>query len=186
MNPELDIEIKDKENFLLIETGNHSWLRVEKSLVKIIETATFQKVDCTDKKGFCFFENNSELPEFLKLLNKATGLRIAKKDFNCKFQEKNPLNEDSDQLLVNFSVNLKDQTTTFKLATAGFFGFKRKEATLFYNFDKREIYEVVKILPTSLIFDFSGDKISQKELKQATRQREFFTNMYKNISNINL
>jgi hypothetical protein len=175
----LNEEIKNKDNFLLIETGGHSWLRVEKSLVKIIEAATFQKAQFIEKKGFCFFEQDSELPEFLKMLIKATGLKIAKKDFSSKFQQENPLDskeyrEEKDQLLVSFSVNLENATSTFKLASAGFFGFKRKEATLFYNFETKEVYKVSKIEAGKIVLDFTQLKIAKKELDQAKEQRILF------------
>lgn len=175
----LNEEIKNKDNFLLIETGGHGWLRVEKSLVKIIEAATFQKAQFTEKKGFCFFEEDSELPEFLKMLRKATGLKITKKDFSSKLQEENPFDskeyrEEKDQLLLSFANVLTSQTPTFKLATAGFFGFKRKDATLFYNFGTDEVYKVSKIEDCKIVLDFTQLKIAKKEFDQANEQRILF------------
>jgi hypothetical protein len=175
----LNEEIKNKDNFLLIETGGHGWLRVEKSLVKIIEAATFQKAQFTEKKGFCFFEEDSELPEFLKMLRKATGLKITKKDFSSKFQQENPLDskeyrEEKEQLLLSFANVLISQNPTFKLASAGFFGFKRREATLFYNFETKELYKVSKIEDCKIILDFTQLKIAKKELDQAKEQRILF------------
>ena len=85
------LEIKNKNNFLLIETPRHGWLRVEKSLVDLIELATSEKLQGTLKNGFVFFEEDCEIPKFMKQFNKATGLSLKKQDFLEIYQEKNPI-----------------------------------------------------------------------------------------------
>ena len=87
----IEIEIKNKNNFLLIETPGHGWLRVEKNLVDLIELATSEKLEGTLKNGFIFFEEDSEIPKFVKQFNKATGLSLKKHDFLEIYQEKNPI-----------------------------------------------------------------------------------------------
>lgn len=86
-----ELEIKNKNNFLLIETPGHGWLRVEKSLVNLVELATSEKLQGTLKNGFIFFEEDSEIPKFMKQFNKATGLAIKKQDFLQIYQENNPI-----------------------------------------------------------------------------------------------
>ena len=87
----IEIEIKNKNNFLLIETPSHGWLRVEKSLVDLVELATSEKLEGTSKNGFIFFEEDSEIPKFMKQFNKATGLSLKKQDFLEIYQENNPI-----------------------------------------------------------------------------------------------
>lgn len=85
------IELRNKKNFLLIETAGHGWLRVEKGLVELIELATSKKLEGTSKNGFVFFEEDSEIPKFMEQLNKATGLSLKKQDFLRITQEKDPI-----------------------------------------------------------------------------------------------
>lgn len=87
----IEIEIKNKNNFLLIETPAHGWLRVEKSLVDLVELATSEKLEGTSKNGFIFFEEDSEIPKFMQQFNKATGLSLKKRDFSEIYQENNPI-----------------------------------------------------------------------------------------------
>ena len=91
MENKIEIEIKNKNNFLLIETAGHGWLRVEKGLVQLVELATSKKLDGVEKNSFIFFEEDSELPKFLKQLNKATGFIFKKQDFLRIYQENNPI-----------------------------------------------------------------------------------------------
>jgi hypothetical protein len=88
MKNKIEIEIKDKNNFFLIETAGHGWLRVEKGLVKLIELASSKKLEGTEKNGFIFFEEDSEIPKFMKQLNKITGLSLKKQDF-LRIEQKN-------------------------------------------------------------------------------------------------
>ena len=91
MKTKIQIEIKNKNNFLLIETPSHGWLRVEKGLVDLVELATSKKLEGTLKNDFIFFEEDSEIPKFLKQLNKATGLSLKKQDFLKIDQQNNPI-----------------------------------------------------------------------------------------------
>jgi len=91
MKIEIEIEIKNKNNFLLIETPGHGWLRVEKSLAALVELATSKKLEGTSKNGFVFFEEDSEIPKFIEQFNKITGLSLKKQDFLKACQENHPI-----------------------------------------------------------------------------------------------
>jgi hypothetical protein len=90
MENKIEIEIKDKNNFLLIETPRHGWLRVEKGLVELVELATSKKLEGSKNNGFIFFEEDCEAPKFIKELNKVTGLSLQDKDFLKIYQKNNP------------------------------------------------------------------------------------------------
>ena len=94
MKNKIEFEIKNKKNFLLVETAGHGWLRVEKGLVELVELATSKKLEGTLKNGFIFFEEDSEILKFMKQFNKATGLFLKKQDFLTITQEKNPIYND--------------------------------------------------------------------------------------------
>lgn len=94
MKNKIEFEIKNKKNFLLIETAGHGWLRVEKGLVELVELATSEKLEGTEKNNFIYFEEDGELPKFMKQFNKATGLALKKQDFITITQEKNPIYND--------------------------------------------------------------------------------------------
>ena len=94
MKNKIEFEIKNKKNFLLIETAGHGWLRVEKGLVELVELATSKKLEGTKKNNFIYFEEDGELPKFMEQLNKATGLFLKKQDFLTITQEKNPIYND--------------------------------------------------------------------------------------------
>ena len=91
MQAKIQIEIKNKNNFLLIETAGQGWLRVEKGLVELVELATSKKLEGTLKNGFIFFEEDSQIPKFMKQFNKATGLSLKKQDFLTIEQKNNPI-----------------------------------------------------------------------------------------------
>jgi hypothetical protein len=91
MENKIEIEIKDKNNFLLIETPGHGWLRVEEGLVELVELATSKKLEGSKNNGFIFFEEDSEIPKFMKQFNKATGLSLKKQDFLRIDQKSNPI-----------------------------------------------------------------------------------------------
>jgi len=91
MKSKIEFEIKNKKNFLLIETAGHGWLRVDKGLVELVELATSKKLEGVSKNGFVFFEEDSEIPKFMEQFNKATGLSLKKQDFLTITQEKNPI-----------------------------------------------------------------------------------------------
>lgn len=89
-NKQIEIEIKNKNNFLLIETPGHGWLRVKKNLVDLVQLATSEKLKGSLKNNFVFFEEDSEIPKFMQQFNKATGLSLKKQDFLRKDQQNDP------------------------------------------------------------------------------------------------
>jgi hypothetical protein len=62
------------------------------------------------------------------------------------------------------------------LANGGYFGFKRKELTLFYSLETKKICQVQEIKGTTISLGFFKSKeITKKELAQVMEQKIIFS-----------